>query len=120
MRGDEQYFRAVERHLGAHFGTVVANSATGSVLLTGAGVSPSDVRDIAAQHALFALAERRPALHGPRVTPAVLELPAVPLTTAAVFGVLALVQLLRGQVLAPATSLLWYALETLRTSRGTG
>jgi hypothetical protein len=120
MRGDDEYFRAVERDLGARFGAVVANSATGSILLTGAGVSLSDVRDIAAEHALFALAERRPTPADARTAPTVLELPAVPLTTAAVFGLLAVVQLLRGQVLAPATSLFWYALETLRTSRGNG
>jgi hypothetical protein len=118
MRGDDEYFRAVERDLSGHFGAVVANSATASILLTDSDMSVSDLRHIAAERALFALAERRATAAEPRGARVVLELPAVPLTTAALFGLLALVQLLRGQVLAPATSLLWYALEALRTSRG--
>jgi hypothetical protein len=119
LRRDEEYFRGVEQALAGHFCAVAADSATGSVLITGGDASAAALQRVAAEEGLFTLAV-------PAAAPASAESTATrpaanddgwARTVAALFAALAIVQAARGALLAPATSLAWYAVEALRWSQ---
>lgn len=117
LRRDDEYFRSVERGLVSQFEHVVADSTTGSVLVTGESATPAALRQIAAERGLFALAApvrtRAPAGAAENVS----SERDWSRATALLFAGLALIQAARGTVLAPASSLAWYAVEALRWGR---
>jgi hypothetical protein len=112
---------------------VVANPRTGSLLVHHtARVGVGDIGAFAARHRLFRLAE--PVLPVPRDVPEMVRLGGatlnaglrslthgeVDIRTASFVAlvVMALIQLARGQVMAPATTLLWTAYELVDGRRG--
>jgi hypothetical protein len=118
MRGDDDYFRTVERALAGRFGAATANSATASVLLTGR-ISCLDVRRLGIEQTLFdlTLPVATAAAEAPVTTAtgaAVAPTADVAQAAAGILVLFALLQAARGNILAPAVTLLWYALEALR------
>ncbi len=128
-RGDHAYFRRVEAALGRLSGIerLAVNPSTGSVLLeyacpielideaaTNAGLyrtAPADPGASARQRAARARPPTRRRRGAGRSPPE--SMPSITTGLFAVLTALGLLQLLRGQLLAPAITLLWYA-YTLR------
>jgi hypothetical protein len=126
-RGDVAYFAQVHSALARHdgVGRCEVNPATASILIEH-GVSLEALAEFAAQAGLFRLGDLTPAIVSgrerarqglrrldrelARASNGELDLATA---TGAGLLVLAAVQLLRGQVLAPASTLLWYALATM-------
>jgi hypothetical protein len=122
MRDDADYFERVRTRLGAECDAVRVNPRTGSILLEGLHVSLAEVVSKAEDDGLFAMSpasaealqagELVPAVdramrglfRGPRHWPAEM---------AALMLVLAVIQIVRGNFMAPAVSLLWYASEAM-------
>lgn len=120
MRGDEEYFRAVETGLARQFGAVVADSTTGSVLLQGADVSSAAVGRFATEQGLFELPLDQPQPRTERVAASASQIEDWAPAFALLFSVLAAIQFARGRVMAPAVTLLWYALDALERSQQRG
>lgn len=121
MRDDAGYFASVRDVLGADCGSVRVNARTASILLDGLHKPLPEIVRKAESAELFVLpfaggSERGGDLvpvvdramqrlyRGPRHWPAEM---------AALMLLLAVVQMLRGQIMAPAISLLWYASEAM-------
>jgi hypothetical protein len=126
-RGDAVYFAQVHSALAGHegVGRCDVNPATASILIEHS-VSLEALAEFAVQAGLFRLGELMPAIvpgrerarQGLRRLDRELTRASngeLDLATVAGAGLLALaaVQLLRGQVLAPASTLTWYALATM-------
>ena len=118
MRGDDDYFRAVEQGLSSHCGHVAANTTTGSVLLHNAALTSAELRRVAANEGLFDLVESAATAgerySGPRLASGLSALRAAFIM---LLVALAIVQLYRGRVLTSSLSLLWHALEAARWGR---
>jgi hypothetical protein len=115
MRGDHEYFRVIEQALSSQFPDVAVNSATGSLLVKGPGISRAALERAAAEHGLFELEQREPmaVVASSRPVDVAIRWPEV---AAGALAALAVVQALRGRVLAPAVTLAWYAAEALAWS----
>jgi hypothetical protein len=127
-RGDAAYFAQVQRALAGQQGVEQCdvNPATASILIEHSA-SLEALAEYAAQAGLFRLGNLTPEILPGRIRVRLGlrrldqeltrasngELDLATLTGASLLA-LAAVQLLRGQVLAPASTLLWYALATVR------
>jgi hypothetical protein len=106
-RGDDAWFEDVRRDLASFPGIlrVQANPVTGSLLVRGRDLALRQIPEVAGDRGWFAVdaprarrGEARQALRG----------------LATVFMMLAVIQAARGQIMVPALSLAWYAMEILR------
>ena len=106
-RGDGPWFATTRKSLAAFPGVsrVTANPDTGTFLVRGKDLALRRIPEIAEDRGWFALAG-----------PAAPRLPAGDALAglAPVFFGLAVLQAARGQIMVPALSLLWYALEIVR------
>jgi hypothetical protein len=131
-RGDSDYFRSLSDEFSRVDGVqkVKVNSTTGSLILEFAG-GLSDIVRRSQSDRFFSInsdsAEQRLPASPNRPTPVSNETHEVNLVSGhdinpmfmvgSALGVIGVVQTFRGQVLAPAISLFWYALESFRQSR---
>lgn len=106
-RGDEAWFADTRKALAGFPGVlrVTANPGTGSFLIRGKDLALRRIPEIAEDRGWFTLAE--PQRHEKPASDALAGL-------APVFFGLAVLQAARGQIMVPALSLLWYALEIIR------
>ncbi len=132
MRGDDEYFHRVEEGLNAipAVKDLRANTLTGSVLIMHAGLEPQALQAHAQDAGLFQLNTSEPefellvdrAVAGARrldsqlrrFSQGSLDLPSGLIVVLVAMGI---VQLMRGQVMAPAASLLWYAYDLMSVRR---
>jgi hypothetical protein len=110
MRGNEAWFDSLCTDLvrRPEFSVVSANARTGTILLRGRDLEADGLSRLARGAGWFELGtdevERNPAATGRPL--------------AGIMLVLALVQAMRGQVMVPALSFLWYAMELTRRDGG--
>ncbi len=115
MRGDSAFFDRLRHDLAEHTkgANVTVNSTTGSVLLRGERLSIAEIRAFGKERGWFDLIERKPQTDDPPPTGASgdsVNSRSVRYALTGLFMLLAAVQVMRGQILVPATSFLWYAL----------
>lgn len=110
MRGETEFFTRLRSDLLRELAgsRVTANALTGSVLVEGTGLNLGDLERVGRDRGWFDLsvsagaeAAAIKALTGEAARRALM----------AAFLILAVLQIARGQVLVPATSLLWYAFD---------
>lgn len=110
MRGDAGFFDRLRADFDAALPDheIVVSVTTGSVLITGAECPFAEVGRIGRERGWFELGDVE---SGGRTGPPSASAPGYDArsTTILLLLLLASVQILRGQVLVPATSLLWYA-----------
>ena len=117
MRGDANFFERLRQELAEQApGTRVRfNAATGSVLMTGGGVSSlEDLQRFGRERGWFELSldeSGEGAPHAATVLRANFSSEEARRYLTFAFLALAILQVARGQVLVPATSLLWYAFD---------
>jgi hypothetical protein len=106
-RGDDVWFADTRRALAGFPGVlrVAANSDTGSFLIRGKDLALRRIPEIAEDRGWFMLSDSH--RHRKPASDALAGL-------APVFFGLAVLQAARGQIMVPALSLLWYALEIIR------
>ena len=132
MRGDDPYFQRLEDSLHAISAVTElrANSVTGSVLILHTGLDPEALGAHAGEQGLFQLdtsppevelfldkatvGARRLDARLKRFSEGTLDLPST-LTLALI--VMAIAQMLRGQVLGPAVPMLWHAFGLMGMTR---
>jgi hypothetical protein len=110
MRGDAGFFDRLRADFDAALPDheILVSATTGSVLITGAECPFAEVERIGREHGWFELGDFD---SGDRPGTASAAAPGYDARSTTIFLLLLLasVQILRGQVLVPATSLLWYA-----------
>lgn len=115
MRGDTVFFERLRHDLAEHAqgAEISVNATTGSVLLSGTGFSVDDIRVFGRDRGWFELCDSSSAPRPKAKSRPLAERLDTPTTRYALTGLfltMAVVQFMRGQVLVPATSFLWYAL----------
>jgi hypothetical protein len=106
-KGDDDWFADTRRAINQFPGIVrvIGNSATGSFLIRGKDLAVRQIPEVGEERGWFAV--RDPARSGGAAADALASL-------APVFLGLAVIQAVRGQIMVPAISLAWYALEIVR------
>jgi len=106
-KGDDEWFGETRRAIAGFPGIarVSANPATGSFLVRGKDLALRRIPEIAEKRGWFSMT--LPGRSGVAGTDALASL-------APVFLGLAVIQAVRGQIMVPALSLAWYALEIVR------
>lgn len=115
MRGDSVFFERLRHDLAEHAGgaEISVNATTGSVLLSGDGLSIDDIRAFGRDRGWFEIVEPDSTSRvqaGADPVADRIDAKSVRYVLTGLFLTLAAVQVMRGQVLVPATSFLWYAL----------
>ena len=113
MRGDSVFFEQLRRDIETDFEgcTVAVNAGTGSLLLTGDVPATDELRDAGREKQWFELQESRHFAWRDTLESAELfETDDVRAYLTVIFLSLAAIQVLRGQIMVPATSFLMYAL----------
>jgi len=110
MRGETDFFARLESDLARELAgsRVAANALTGSVLIEGEHTRLGDLERVGRERGWFDLSV---AAGTGEAAMSALSGEAVRRSLVTVFLLLAVMQIARGQVLVPATSLLWYAFD---------
>lgn len=105
-KGDDEWFGETRRAIAGFPGIVrvIGNPATGSFLLRGKDLALRRIPEVAEERGWFAVAS--PGSRGPAGNALA--------SLAPIFLGLAVIQAARGQIMVPAISLAWYALEIVR------
>jgi hypothetical protein len=117
MRGDADYFDWVSEGLRSQLASphVTVNPQTAGVLLDGLREPVAALRDAGRRHEWFDLQLDASLTNHERPQGLLQALPSIDQRTLAASAMLTLAvfQAMRGQVMVPAVSLVWYALETV-------
>ena len=116
MRGDTDFFDRLRGALAGQYpdSAVSVSAVTGSVLMAGVPASLDDLREFGREHGWYELAageDQGSAINGDPVGLSGISRDDARRYMILAFLALAVMQVARGQILVPATSLLWYAFD---------